>query len=100
MCGICGLISLDGTSPPDRSVLAAMNQTLVHRGPDSDGLVVDGPAGLAARRLSIIDLAGGGQPIADEGGGVHLVPNSENYNYPGLRSRPQRPAHSLSPPHA
>src|SRR2546423_6990984 len=96
MCGICGLISLDGTTPPDRSVLAAMNATLVHRGPDSDGLVVDGPAGLAARRLSIIDLAGGDQPIANEDGRIHVVQNGEIYNYRELRSGLERRGHSFS----
>ena len=55
MCGICGLVSLDGASGPDPAALAAMNETLVHRGPDSDGSVIDGPAGLAMRRLSIIE---------------------------------------------
>ena len=68
MCGICGLVSLDGATAPDPAALAAMNETLVHRGPDSDGIVIDGPGGLAMRRLSIIDLAGGDQPIANEDG--------------------------------
>src|SRR6476661_11226626 len=93
MCGICGLVSLDGTTPPDRTVLAAMNETLVHRGPDSDGLVVDGPAGLAARRLSIIDLETGDQPIANEDGTIHVVQNGEIYNYRELRAELERAGH-------
>ena len=55
MCGICGIASARGTVDPGR--IAAMSSTLVHRGPDSDGTYVDGPIGLAARRLAIIDLA-------------------------------------------
>ena len=85
MCGICGLASLDGRSPPDREVLTAMSDSLVHRGPDSDGTLVDGPVGLAARRLSIIDLAGGDQPISNEDGTVSVVQNGEIYNHAQLR---------------
>jgi asparagine synthase (glutamine-hydrolysing) len=96
VCGICGLISLDGVSPPDPEALAAMNATLVHRGPDSDGMVIDGPAGLAVRRLSIIDLAGGDQPIANEDRSVHVVQNGEIYNYRELRARLERAGHSFS----
>ena len=64
MCGICGIVSGDG--PPDRSRLEAMSAKLVHRGPDSDGTFVDERVGIAARRLSIIDLAGSDQPLANE----------------------------------
>src|SRR3954470_17214302 len=81
MCGICGLVSLDGATAPDPAALAAMNETLVHRGPDSDGSVIDGPCGLAMRRLSIIDVAGGDQPIANEDGRIQVVQNGEIYNY-------------------
>jgi asparagine synthase (glutamine-hydrolysing) len=91
MCGICGLVSLDGATAPDPAALAAMNETLVHRGPDSDGSVIDGPCGLAMRRLSIIDLAGGDQPIANEDGRIQVIQNGEIYNYrelmEGLRGR-------------
>ena len=76
MCGICGL-----AGSPDRDRLAAMSATLVHRGPDSSGEYVDGPVALAARRLSIIDLAGGDQPIANEDGTCVVVQNGEIYNY-------------------
>jgi asparagine synthase (glutamine-hydrolysing) len=58
-----------------------MNETLVHRGPDSDGSIIDGPCGLAMRRLSIIDLAGGDQPISNEDGRIQVVQNGEIYNY-------------------
>ena len=83
MCGICGIASTRGAADPGR--LAAMSATLVHRGPDSDGAFVDGPVGLAARRLSIIDLETGDQPIANEDGTVHVVQNGEIYNYEELR---------------
>ncbi|MDQ6915577.1 MAG: asparagine synthetase B, partial [Actinomycetota bacterium] len=85
MCGICGLAALDGAGPVDRALLESMNAALVHRGPDDEGSVLDGPVGLAARRLSIIDLAGGHQPIANEDGTVHVVQNGEIYNYRELR---------------
>jgi asparagine synthase (glutamine-hydrolysing) len=85
MCGICGLAALDGAGPVDRGLLESMNAALVHRGPDDEGTLLDGPVGLAARRLSIIDLAGGHQPIANEDGTVHVVQNGEIYNYRQLR---------------
>src|ERR671911_2685450 len=84
MCGICGLASGGGPADPER--LRAMSATLVHRGPDSDGHLVDGPVGLAARRLSIIDLETGDQPIANEDGTIHVVQNGEIYNYRELRA--------------
>jgi|RhiMethySRZTD1v2_1073278.scaffolds.fasta_scaffold117004_2 asparagine synthase (glutamine-hydrolysing) len=80
MCGICGIAAGRGGAP-DPDALAAMSATLVHRGPDDDGQVVAPPVGLAARRLSIIDLAGGHQPIANEDGRVHVVQNGEIYNH-------------------
>src|SRR3954470_13698418 len=91
MCGICGLVSLDGATAPDPAALAAMNETLVHRGPDSDGSIIQGPCGLAMRRLSTIDLGGGAQPIANEDGRIQVIQNGEIYNYreltEGLRGR-------------
>jgi asparagine synthase (glutamine-hydrolysing) len=80
MCGICGIAAGRGGAP-DPDALAAMSATLVHRGPDDEGQVVAPPVGLAARRLSIIDLAGGHQPIANEDGRVHVVQNGEIYNH-------------------
>jgi asparagine synthase (glutamine-hydrolysing) len=85
MCGICGLVSLRG-EVVDPAVLDEMNATLVHRGPDSAGTYVDGPVGLAARRLAIIDLEGGDQPIGNEDGSVQVVQNGEIYNYRELRA--------------
>jgi asparagine synthase (glutamine-hydrolysing) len=83
-----------GAVPPDQ--LAAMSATLVHRGPDSDGSFADGPAGLAARRLAIIDLATGDQPIANEDGRITVVQNGEIYNYRELRHELERGGHRFS----
>jgi asparagine synthase (glutamine-hydrolysing) len=93
MCGICGIASRAGSPDPDR--LAAMSATLVHRGPDSGGEYLDGPVALAARRLSIIDLAGGDQPIANEDGSCVVVQNGEIYNYPELRRHLERDGHAF-----
>jgi asparagine synthase (glutamine-hydrolysing) len=84
MCGIAGFVSRAG-EPADRDVLARMTATLAHRGPDGEGLYVDGPAALGHRRLSIIDLAGGAQPMANEDGSVWVTYNGELYNEPELR---------------
>jgi asparagine synthase (glutamine-hydrolysing) len=94
MCGICGLASLDG-KPVDASPLEAMCETLRHRGPDSAGSLVDGPVALGARRLSIIDIAGGDQPIANENGSIHVVQNGEIYNHRELRSALERRGHAF-----
>jgi asparagine synthase (glutamine-hydrolysing) len=94
MCGICGLAA-GGAGGPDPDALAAMSATLRHRGPDDDGQLIAGPVGLAARRLSIIDLAGGHQPIASEDGRVHVVQNGEIYNHAELRAELQAAGHSF-----
>ena len=91
MCGICGIASSNGPAEPDR--LARMSATLVHRGPDADGALIDGPVGLAARRLAIIDLRTGDQPIANEDGSIHVVQNGELYNYRELRAALERAGH-------
>lgn len=82
MCGICGFISISG---PPAATLQAMNDVLVRRGPDGEGALVSGPVGLAMRRLAIIDVAGGGQPIYNEDRSVAVVFNGEIYNYRALR---------------
>ncbi len=91
MCGICGIASREGA--PDAERLAAMSAALVHRGPDSGGEHFDGPVALGARRLSIIDLAGGDQPIENEDGSCVVVQNGEIYNYPELRRELEREGH-------
>jgi asparagine synthase (glutamine-hydrolysing) len=91
VCGICGIASTRGSVDRDR--LAAMSATLVHRGPDSEGSFVDGGTGLAARRLAIIDLTGGDQPISNEDGTCTVVQNGEIYNYAELRHELERAGH-------
>ncbi len=95
MCGICGLVTANGDRP-DRDVVRRMSARLVHRGPDSDGLHAEGPVALAARRLSIIDLEGGTQPIANEDGTVVVVQNGEIYNYRELRRELERSGHRFA----
>jgi asparagine synthase (glutamine-hydrolysing) len=92
MCGITGFVSRDGEEA-DRGVLARMTATLAHRGPDGDGLYLDGRVGLGHRRLSIIDLAGGAQPMANEDGSVWVTYNGELYNEPELRARLEARGH-------
>src|SRR5579871_122501 len=91
MCGICGIATTRGAVDPDR--LAAMSLTLFHRGPDSDGAYVDGGVGIAARRLAIIDLTGGDQPIASEDGRIVVVQNGEIYNHRELHLELERAGH-------
>ncbi|MGB9618582.1 MAG: asparagine synthetase B family protein, partial [Desulfomonilaceae bacterium] len=86
MCGICGILFLEPDASPSRSALEAMNRTLIHRGPDDEGYFISGPVGLAMRRLSIIDLQGGRQPISNEDSSIHVVFNGEIYNFPELRA--------------
>jgi asparagine synthase (glutamine-hydrolysing) len=93
VCGICGLAALDGAAV-DTGPLAAMSAALRHRGPDDDGAVADGPVALAARRLAIIDLEGGHQPIASEDGRVHAALNGEILNHAALRE--QLPGHRFA----
>jgi asparagine synthase (glutamine-hydrolysing) len=84
MCGICG-----ATRPGGDSILAAMNDRMTHRGPDDSGLFVDadGIAGLGVRRLRVIDLEGGHQPISNEDGSIWTVLNGEIYNFRALRAQ-------------
>lgn len=84
MCGIAGFFNTGGVVP-DRTTLAAMAEALAHRGPDHQGLYQDAHCGLASRRLAIIDLDGGNQPMVHEASGMVLVFNGEIYNYQSLR---------------
>jgi asparagine synthase (glutamine-hydrolysing) len=94
MCGIVGRLNTDRTKAVEPGLIRAMCGTLVHRGPDDEGIHVDGPVGLGMRRLSIIDVAGGHQPISNEDGTIWVVQNGEIYNYrdwkPLLESRGHR----------
>jgi asparagine synthase (glutamine-hydrolysing) len=93
VCGICGIASTNSSGISER--VAAMSATLVHRGPDSSGKFSDEGVALAARRLSIIDLETGDQPVANENGTVHVVQNGEIYNYRELRRELERAGHSF-----
>ena len=84
MCGIYGIIQLDG-APADPALMPAMGRVIVHRGPDDEGHHVDGPCAIGMRRLSIIDLAGGHQPLSSGDGTLWLVCNGEIYNFRELR---------------
>src|SRR3954451_19451706 len=95
MCGICGLISAERGSGPDRELLERMRLRLAHRGPDSHGSFVEGRVALAARRLSIIDLEHGDQPISNEDGTVTVVQNGEIYNFAELRRGLERSGHEF-----
>ncbi|MBV9282041.1 MAG: asparagine synthase (glutamine-hydrolyzing) [Chloroflexi bacterium] len=85
MCGICGWVRLDSEREVDPVILQRMNATLAHRGPDSTGSMTSGSVGLAMSRLSIIDLAGGEQPIWNEDRSCCIVYNGELYNFLDLR---------------
>ena len=84
MCGIAGFFNPDGIDP-DKNTIRAMAEALAHRGPDHQGLSQDGHCALASRRLAIIDLDGGNQPVVHEPSGMVLVFNGEIYNYKQLR---------------
>src|SRR5688572_31389135 len=89
MCGIAGFVSLRGDRP-DPQRLSQMIATLRHRGPDDRGEYINGPAALGAARLSIIDVAGGHQPISIDGGAITVSQNGEIYNYVELREELRR----------
>lgn len=93
MCGICGT-----TRARDATLLKAMNAEMVHRGPDDEGVYVDDVSGvgLGARRLSIIDVEGGHQPLSNEDGSIWAVLNGEIYNHPALLERLRMRGHVLS----
>lgn len=92
MCGIAGILAADTADAP-RPDLERMIRQLQHRGPDGFGYFQDGPVGLAHARLSIIDLAGGNQPIANEDGSVWTVLNGEIFNYIELRAALEKAGH-------
>ena len=92
MCGICGYVTRNG-EPVERALLQTMNDALRHRGPDGDGFFVRDNIGLAMRRLAIIDVAGGWQPIYNETESVVVVFNGEIYNFGALRDELQSRGH-------
>ncbi len=86
MCGIAGIAPFNASATPTRSELEAMCNSILHRGPDEDGMAILDGVALGMRRLSVIDRTGGIQPIANEDGSVRVVFNGEIYNYRELRS--------------
>jgi asparagine synthase (glutamine-hydrolysing) len=94
MCGICGIAATHGRGVPEDR-LTVMREGLVHRGPDSAGSLVRPGVGLACRRLAIIDLLGGDQPIANEAKTAWIVLNGEIYNFPDLRRDLEKRGHTF-----
>ncbi len=93
MCGICGQYNYGSAEPVRRRDIEAMTSTMVHRGPDDEGYYLAGPLGLGFRRLSIIDLAGGHQPMSDQEESVWVVFNGEIYNFQELKDELQGYGH-------
>jgi asparagine synthase (glutamine-hydrolysing) len=85
MCGICGQYNFGSQAPVQRQDIERMARSISHRGPDDEGYYISGPLGLGFRRLSIIDLEGGHQPMSDQDSSTWVVFNGEIYNFPELR---------------
>jgi asparagine synthase (glutamine-hydrolysing) len=92
MCGICGTYNESGV---DKEVIGLMMTSLAHRGPDGEGIYLNGHLALGSRRLSIIDIPGGRQPITNEGETVWVVFNGEIYNYRSLRGELESKGHQF-----
>ena len=93
MCGICGQFNFGDSAPVARFDIESMTRTIVHRGPDDEGYYVKGPIGFGFRRLSIIDLGGGHQPMSDREESVWVLFNGEIYNFHELRSELEQHGH-------
>src|SRR2546428_5686403 len=93
MCGIVGIVKLNQRETVDEARLKRMRDVLRHRGPDGEGLWIEGPVGLGMRRLAIVDVAGGRQPMANEDGTVWIVYNGEVYNHADLRPELEQRGH-------
>ena len=96
MCGIYGLLSLNGPRRADAALLSRMGRAILHRGPDDEGTFVDDQMLLGMRRLSIIDVSGGHQPLTSEDGNVVVVCNGEIYNFRELREQLQKAGHRFA----
>jgi len=95
VCGICGKLNFNRAASVSASLLKVMTDTIHHRGPDDEGYYLSGPVGFGFRRLSIIDLNTGHQPISNEDGTVWIVFNGEIYNYRQLRQYLQSEGHTF-----
>ena len=96
MCGICGFLASEPGRLMGPALLERMNETLPHRGPDDEGFFVSGNIGMAMRRLAIIDVVGGKQPITNEDGTIVVTFNGEIYNFQELRSELARSGHQFA----
>ena len=95
MCGICGQFNFERREPVERDTIVRMARSIAHRGPDDEGFFIAGPVGFGFRRLSIIDLAGGHQPMSDAQETVWIVFNGEIYNYIELRAELRGKGHEF-----
>jgi len=95
MCGIAGQFNFQRREPVEQETIVRMARSIAHRGPDDEGFFIAGPVGLGFRRLSIIDLAGGHQPMSDTEGTVWIIFNGEIYNYTELRAELQNKGHQF-----
>src|SRR2546427_286561 len=95
MCGICGQFNFASNAPVNPEIIRRMADSIAHRGPDDEGYFISGPIGLGFRRLSIIDLAGGHQPMFDAERSVCVIFNGEIYNYKELRVELENCGHSF-----
>src|SRR3954463_11388284 len=95
MCGIAGEFNFARREPVDPGALWTRTRSIAHRGPDDEGYFISGPVGLGFRRLSIIDLAGGHQPMSDAEETVWVIFNGEIYNYRELRAELQGKGHQF-----
>ena len=93
MCGICGQFNFARNEPVEPATIRRMSETIAHRGPDDEGYFISGPVGLGFRRLSIIDLAGGHQPMSDAEETVWVIFNGEIYNFKELRVELEKYGH-------
>jgi asparagine synthase (glutamine-hydrolysing) len=96
MCGLTGIFEYQRHTEIAQDLIHRMNETIVHRGPDDEGIFVGPGIGLGFRRLSIIDLSGGHQPISNEDGSIWVMLNGEIYNYPELRKEMLEKGHTLA----
>ena len=96
MCGIAGCFGVSQSGEEQRALLKRMCDSMIYRGPDDEGYFVDGAVGLGMRRLSIIDLSGGRQPVTNEGKNIWVVLNGEIYNFATLREDLQRKGHQFT----
>ncbi|SPD75011.1 Asparagine synthetase [uncultured Desulfobacterium sp.] len=95
MCGIAGRFNYKSAKPVERTLIQAMCNQMIHRGPDSEGIYIEDSVGIGMRRLSIIDVSGGDQPITNETESIWVICNGEIYNFQSLRKELEERGHSF-----